>query len=63
MAKTEVKLIGLKEIAELAGVSRQQVWNWTDSKGMGFPEPVARLGMGPVFSAAEVSAWLKARKS
>lgn len=54
-------MLGIAEIAELAGVSRQAVWQWTNSKSAKFPDPVLRLAMGPVFSAKEVREWLETR--
>lgn len=56
------ELVGLQEIAERAGVTKQAVWGWSDSKSAGFPEPLARLAAGPVWRWADVEAWLEARK-
>lgn len=50
------KLAGLAEVAGLAGVSRTragQIANHPD-----FPEPVARLAMGPVWREDDVKAFL-----
>lgn len=51
-------LVGLAEIAEMAGVSRQAVTNWTARHGS-FPEPLAKLAAGPVWERANVAAWLE----
>lgn len=53
-------LVGLAEIAELAGVSRQAVANWV-SRHPSFPAPLARLAAGPVWDRAPVSAWLESQ--
>lgn len=53
-------LVGLAEIAEMAGVSRQAVTNWTTRHGS-FPEPLARLAAGPVWQRADIAAWLDAQ--
>ena len=42
-------LMGLKEIADLLGVSRQRAGQLAATKG--FPEPVARLAAGPIYRA------------
>jgi len=54
-------LIGLYEIAELAGVSPPAVANWR-TRNANFPKPAADLKSGPVFRAHEVRAWLRRRK-
>ena len=53
-------LIGLFEIAELAGVSPPAVANWR-TRDPNFPRPMVELKSGPVFRASEIRAWL-ARK-
>lgn len=54
-------LVGLSEIAELAGVSRQAVSNWR-SRFKDFPQPKAELSSGPVWGKDEVILWLKRRE-
>ena len=54
-------LIGLYEIAELAGVTPPAVANWR-SRSPDFPKPVAELKSGPIFRKSDVRAWLKRRK-
>jgi chromosome partitioning protein len=54
-------LLGINEIAELAGVSRQAVANWR-VRFRDFPQPIADLRAGPVFRARQVRAWLRRRK-
>jgi chromosome partitioning protein len=54
-------LLGINEIAELAGVSKQAVANWR-ARFKDFPPPVADLRSGPVFRARQVRAWLRRRK-
>jgi chromosome partitioning protein len=58
---TEDDLLGINEIAELAGVSRQAVANWR-VRFPDFPAPIADLRAGPVFRAGQVRAWLRRRK-
>lgn len=57
---TLADLISTKQIAELAGVSKQAVSNWT-TRHEDFPKPAfvvsAKL---PVYLRSEVMAWLKA---
>lgn len=52
-------IMGLFEIAQLAGVSTQAVWNWT-SRHDDFPRPVAVLKCGPIYAGPAVRAWLAA---
>ena len=61
MAETPDDFLGINEIAEIAGVSRQAVANWR-SRIPDFPKPVADLRSGPVFRARDVRAWLRRRK-
>lgn len=49
-------LAGVAEIAALAGVSRPRAGEV--SKRHDFPEPVARLAMGPVWREADVLEYL-----
>lgn len=51
-------LVGINEIATLAGVSSQAVTNWR-SRSSDFPAPLAELASGPVFRKSQVRAWLK----
>jgi predicted DNA-binding transcriptional regulator AlpA len=53
-------LVGLYEVAELAGVSPTAVANWR-SRDPNFPTPVVELRSGPVFRKAEIRAWLARR--
>ena len=57
----ESDLVGLHEIAEIAGVSSPAVANWR-KRNIDFPKPVAELKSGPVFRAYEIRAWLRRRK-
>lgn len=51
-------LVGINEIAALAGVSSQAVTNWR-SRSSDFPSPLADLASGPVFRKSQIRAWLK----
>jgi hypothetical protein len=53
--------MGLKEIADLLGVSRQRAGQLAATQG--FPEPVARLAAGPIYDTDEVKRWAKTRNT
>src|SRR5450631_2036428 len=59
-ATPHADLVGIYEIAEMAGKSRQAVANWR-ARLSNFPKPVAELKAGPVFDRCEVKAWLDVR--
>ncbi|MBR9826679.1 MAG: hypothetical protein GYB36_12910 [Alphaproteobacteria bacterium] len=50
-------IVGINEIADMAGVTRQAVTNWR-SRTADFPQPIADLASGPVFRRAQIRAWL-----
>jgi len=54
-------LVGIKEIAQMAGRSRQAVANWR-ARNPSFPEPVVQLASGPVFRRSHIRSWLRKRK-
>jgi hypothetical protein len=54
------RLVGMAEIAELAGSSRQAITNLR-ARDQGFPAPLAELRSGPVFREADIRAYLDAR--
>lgn len=54
-------LVGVNEIAEMSGVSRQAVANWR-TRFPDFPVPIAVLASGPVFRRSQVRSWLRRRK-
>lgn len=51
-------VLGTAEIRALLGVSRQRVQQLTASPG--FPAPAAHLGLGKIWHADDVRAWLVA---
>lgn len=53
-------MLGVSEIADLAGVTRQAVTNWRQ-RFDDFPKPVQTLQAGPVWEAEAVREWLKAK--
>ena len=55
------ELVGINEVAQMAGVSRQAVANWR-VRASSFPAPVAQLASGPIFLRANIRAWLKRNK-
>jgi len=58
---TDDDLVGIAEVAELARVSPAAVANWRVRR-RGFPEPVADLRAGPVFSRVAVQRWLRRQR-
>lgn len=58
MSSTSPELLGVAEIADMLGVTRQAVTNWK-SRG-GFPAPIAELKSGPVWNLTDVTDWAKA---
>lgn len=55
-----MELVGLDEIADLAGVSTPVVTTWWHQIA-DFPPPVKILKVGPVFDGASVRAWIVSR--
>ncbi len=55
------ELVGINEIADLAGVSRQAASNWR-ARAVDFPKPVAELKAGPVFRRSQIRSWLRTRR-
>lgn len=54
------KLVGISEIAEIAGVTKQAVANWRQRFDH-FPKPVQTLQAGSVWDAEVIADWLKAK--
>ena len=57
----EQNLLGISEIAEMAGVTRQAVTNWR-KRFDDFPQPVQTLQSGPVWKRELIEDWLKQRE-
>jgi chromosome partitioning protein len=57
----DAELVGLFEIAKMAGVSPPAVANWR-VRAKNFPKPVAQLKSGPVFHRHQVRRWLRKKK-
>lgn len=57
----ESNLLGIYEIAEIAGVNPSAVVNWR-RRFPDFPAPVAELKSGPVFQETKINFWLQRRK-
>jgi chromosome partitioning protein len=57
----EKELVGLFEVAELAGVTPSAVANWR-KRARDFPAPVVNLKSGPVFSLSQIRTWLRKRR-
>jgi chromosome partitioning protein len=51
-----MELLGLAEVAELFGVTKQVIGNWK-SRRENFPAPIAELRSGPVWSKDHLLAW------
>lgn len=58
---TGANLVGLTEVAELLGVSRQRAHQLTRTPIPKFPKPLARLASGPVWTRRDVIAYRKQR--
>lgn len=61
-ARPKVRLVGVAEISEKYDVPRTTISMWDVHDRHGFPKPLERLGMGPVYWADEVDAWFAARQ-
>lgn len=59
MEAKSLLVVGLSEIAKLAGVSKQTAHEWT--KRESFPHPFATLAMGKIWVKGEVVRWLKTK--
>lgn len=57
----EKELVGLFEVAELAGVTPSAVANWR-KRARDFPAPVVNLKSGPVFRLDQIRTWLRKRR-
>lgn len=55
------ELVGVAEIADLAGVTKQAVGNWR-LRYEDFPKPHQEVQSGPLWDRELVTAWVKARK-
>src|SRR5438034_11792569 len=51
--------LGLSEVAELLGASRQTVGNWRQRRP-DFPRPVAELKSGPIWRREAIVEWARA---
>lgn len=51
-----MELVGLAEVADLLGVTKQNVANWR-SRRDDFPQPIATLKSGPVWSTQAIAEW------
>lgn len=49
-------LLGIAELADEFDTSRQRAHQIANTKG--FPEPIARLAMGPIWSLDDVQSWV-----
>lgn len=49
-------LVGLAEVAELFGVTRQAVTNW-QARHDDFPKPVLSLRCGPIYNLPDIKRW------
>lgn len=53
MTQQSDELVGIGEIAEIAGVYRQAVANWR-VRAADFPSPVTELASGPIFRRSQI---------
>jgi len=57
LGRMTYRLMGVAEVAELLGVSRQRVTQLAKTEA--FPEPIAHLAAGPVWQAEDVERWAR----
>lgn len=50
-------IVGISEIARMAGRRKQSVCNWL-ARGYAFPPPVTVLASGRIFDRQQVQTWL-----
>jgi chromosome partitioning protein len=53
-----VDLVGMAEVAEILGVTKQTLTNWRH-RNISFPSPIAELRSGPVWKREDVISWGK----
>lgn len=58
---SNISIIGINEIADLAGVSSSAVINWR-KRDQNFPAPIEELKSGPIFQYDQIRRYLKRRK-
>jgi chromosome partitioning protein len=51
-----IELVGMYEVAKMFGVSKQVISNWR-TRHDDFPEPLATLAMGSIFSRNDLRRW------
>lgn len=54
-----MKLVGLAEMADLLGITKQVLTNWRSRK-TDFPKPMAELKSGPVWDLGQIREWAEA---
>lgn len=54
-------LVSVFEVAQILGVSRQRVYQLI-ARG-GFPEPVATLAVGRIWTREDIERWAESRKT
>ena len=57
---SQTDLVGVAEVADLFGVSRQAASNWRE-RHSDFPVPIASLKSGPVWELSDILAWADER--
>lgn len=58
MKPDEQPVMGLAEVADFIGVSRQAVANWRKQRRE-FPKPIAELHVGPIWSTPAIEEFRK----
>jgi len=54
------EVVGVAEIAEMAGVNKSVVGNWITRGTQNFPKPYATLRSGTIYFKHEIEKWLQA---
>ena len=52
-------IVDMATMADLLGVKKRTIHSWR-RRGLGFPEPLGRMGVSPYWNWEEVSKWAKA---
>jgi predicted DNA-binding transcriptional regulator AlpA len=51
-------IVGVSEVAEYLGISRQRLSNWVMRRYHNFPEPIAKLACGSIFNLEDIQDWM-----
>jgi predicted DNA-binding transcriptional regulator AlpA len=55
----KLDLVGLAEVAKMAGISKARLCNWRSRNVKNVPKPIVELAQGPVWDKTVIEKWLK----